>query len=60
MQLATDYDSAKQLALNGINVFIFGNKNKSVIIYVDGNIDYNIDLQDYDFDSAIKIAETIK
>lgn len=60
VQLATDYDSAKQLALNGINVFIFGNKNKSVIIYVDGNIDYNIDLQDYDFDSAIKIAETIK
>lgn len=60
VQLAVDYDSAKQLSLNGMNIFVFGSKDKSVIIYVDGNTDYNIDLHNCSFDSAIEIAESIK
>ncbi len=60
IQLTSNYDSAKQLAINGIEVFIFGNNEKSIIIYVNNDIDYSIDLNNFNFDSAVKIAESLK
>lgn len=53
------YDSAKQLSLNGMDIFVFGNKDYSSIFYIDNDIDYNICLNDCDFDSAIEIAKTL-
>ncbi len=59
-QITSKYDSAKQLTINGIDVFVFGNKNDSSVLYINRDIDYAIDLNSIDFDSAIKIAESIK
>ncbi|MBD5083479.1 MAG: hypothetical protein HDT34_04955 [Clostridiales bacterium] len=60
LQMTSKYDSAKQLSLNGIDVFVFGNKNTSTITYIINSIDYDIELTDYSFDSTIEIAESIK
>ncbi|MDE5604505.1 MAG: hypothetical protein K2I73_02845 [Eubacterium sp.] len=59
-QITNEYDSAKQLSKNGIDIFVFGNKEYSSIIYVDNNTYYDIYLTNFDFNSAIKIAESIK
>ena len=60
MQITSEYDSAKQLSLNGFDVFVFGSKGTSTITYIDNNINYGIDLINCNFDTAIKIAESIK
>lgn len=59
-QITEEYDSAKQLSLNGMDILVFGNKEISSIIYVDNNTDYCIVLNNYNFDSAVEIAESIK
>lgn len=58
-QMTVEYDSAKQLVLNGIDVFIFGNKKISSITYVDNDIYYDINLENVNFDTAIEIAKSL-
>lgn len=53
------YNQVKQISVNGMDVLIFNDNIKSVIYYIDKNIEYHIDI-DCDFDSAVEIAETIK
>lgn len=60
MQITAEYDSAKQLSLSGIDILIFANKENSTIIYINGNTEYNLNLNNYDLDSAIDIAKSIK
>ena len=60
IQMTTEYNSAKQLSSNGIDIFVFGNKETSTITYIYNNIDYDFELKYCNFDSAIKIAESIK
>lgn len=60
INITAKHDSAKQLKLNGIDVFVFGNKDNSAIVYIDNNTVYEILLDKYDFDSAVEIAESIK
>ena len=60
IQMTAKYDSAKQLSLNGVDIFVFGNKETSAITYIDDNIDYDIELINYNFNSAVKTAESIK
>lgn len=60
IQVTSEYDSAKQLNINGIDVLIFGNKTNSSILYVDNDTEYDIALNNYNFDSAIEIAESIE
>lgn len=59
-QITSEYDSAKQLSINGIDVLIFGNKTNSSILYVDNDTEYDIALNNYDFNSAIEIAESMQ
>lgn len=59
-QVTQEYDSAKQLNINGIVILVFGNKNSSTITYIDDHIEYAVDLSNTDFNAAIKIAESIK
>ena len=54
------YDSAKQLTINGMDIFVFGNKEYSTITYVDKDTFYDFQLMNCKFDSAIEIAESIK
>lgn len=54
------YDSVKQLTINGMDIFVFGNKEYSNITYVDKDTFYDFQLMNCRFDSAIKIAESIK
>lgn len=57
--ISNSYDQVKQIFVNEMDVLVFNNGIKSMIYYVDKNIEYNIDIN-CDFDSAIEIAETIK
>lgn len=59
-ELTTEYDSAKQLSLNGMDILVFGNKEASTITYIDDNTDYCIYFNNDNFDSAVEIAESIK
>ena len=59
IHFSAEYDSAKQITKNGMDILVFGNKEKSSIMYIDNDIDYSISLNT-DFDSAIEIAESIK
>ena len=60
IQVTSEYDSAKQLNINGIDVLIFGNKENSTITYIDEHTEYAIDLTNTDFNAAIEIAESIE
>lgn len=60
IQVTSEYDSAKQLNINGIDVLIFGNKENSTITYIDEHTEYAIDLTNTDFNTAIEIAESIE
>ena len=54
------YDSVKQLTINGMDILIFSNDKRSYIIYVDGNSEYSISIDNCDFAMAIEIAKTIE
>lgn len=54
------YTHVVQLNVNGLDVLVFGNDDKASIIYVDNNTDYSITLDNCDFDTAIKIANSLK
>jgi len=60
IQVTSEYDSAKQLNINGIDVLIFGSKTNSSILYIDNDTEYDIALNNYNFDSAVEIAESIE
>lgn len=49
----------KQLFVNNIDVLVFGETEEMYIKYIDGNTEYEIILN-IDFDTAVKIAESIK
>lgn len=53
------YDSVKQITVNGMDILVFNHEEKSHIEYVDNNIEYSIFLDKCSFDSAIKIAESL-
>lgn len=59
-QVTSEYDSAKQLNINGIDILVFGNKENSTITYIDEHTEYAIDLTNTDFNTAIEIAESIE
>lgn len=52
-------DSVKQLFINGMDVLVFSNGNDSFIDYVDVNTEYEIVIDNCDFETAIRIAETL-
>lgn len=58
--IGDQYDSVKQITVNGMDVLVFNNDKKSYIEYVDNNVEYSIHLEKCSFDSAIKIAESLK
>lgn len=60
LQMNNNYDSAKQLSLNGVDIFIFGSKNESAIIYINNDTDYSINMIGCDFDTAIATAKSLE
>lgn len=58
--IGTKYNSVKQITVNGMDVIIFNYSESSYIEYVDNNIEYSVHLNNCSFDSAIKIAESLK
>lgn len=53
------YNQVKQVLVSGIDILIFNTDTNSIIYYIDKNIEYHIHIN-CNFDSAVKIAETIK
>lgn len=58
--IGDQYDSVKQITVNGMDILIFSNDEESYIKYVDNNIEYRIDLNNCSLDDAVKIAESLK
>lgn len=58
--MADEFDSVKQLQINGIDILIFSNGEKSYIVYVDKNIEYDIHIYDCDLDFGVEIAKTLE
>lgn len=54
------YNQVKQIHVNGIDVLVFSDEATSYIYYIDKNIEYHMHILNCDFDSTVKIAETIK
>lgn len=57
--ITNKYDSVKQLEIDNMDVLVFSNDNSSYIYYVHNNIEYQITLENTDFDYAIQVAQTI-
>lgn len=57
--ITNKYDSVKQLEIDNMDVLVFSNDNSSYIYYVHNNIEYQITLDNTDFDYAIQVAQTI-
>lgn len=55
-----DYDSVKQISLNGMDILVFSNNKKSFITYIDSNYNYSIELVNCYYDTAIEIAKTLE
>ena len=54
-----NYDSVKQLSLNGMDILVFSDEKNSFIEYIDNNIEYFFALSNCDLDSALEIAKTL-
>lgn len=58
--ISEQFDSAKQISVNGMDVIIFSSENESFIRYVDNNTEYTIDLGNCDLDTSIEIVKTLE
>ena len=56
---STEFDSVKQLTINGLDIIVLNQGNSSFIDYVDANTEYEIEINNCDFETAIRIAETL-
>lgn len=55
-----NYDSVKQISLNGMDILVFSSNKNSFISYVDTNCAYYIELANCDYDLALEIAKTLE
>ena len=55
-----DYDSIKQLSINGMDVLVFNNSARSHITYIDNDCEYSIVFNNCDFKLVTEIAETLE
>lgn len=53
------YDEAKQITVNGINVIVFNKGSDNLIVYQTVDVEYHIMLNGTTFDKAIEIASTL-
>lgn len=54
------YKYFEQITINDTDVLVFGNDNKFYVKYIDANTEYEVVLLNTEFDTAVKIAESIK
>lgn len=59
MMVDGQYDEAKQLDVNGINVVVFNKGEENLIVYQMSGVEYSIILKDTTFDKAVEIASTL-
>ena len=55
-----DYDSVKQLFINGMDILVLSNNKRSYIVYVDNIYEYHIEYNNCNLDSAVEIANTLE
>lgn len=55
-----EYDSLKQISLNGMDILVFSDNKESYIIYVDNNAEYEIQILNCEFVSTVDIAKTLE
>lgn len=54
-----DYNSVKQFSINGMDVLVFDNNERSYITYIDNNMEYEIHINNHNFSLAVEIAQTL-
>ncbi len=59
-ELSDQYDSAKQITVNGMDVIVFSSKDQVYIRYLDNDTEYSISLLNCDLDSGVEIAKTLE
>lgn len=59
-EIGKQYDSAKQITINGMDVLIFSSSEQAYICYVDNDIDYSISVLNCDLDKGVEIAKTLE
>ena len=59
MMVDGQYDEAKQLDVNGINVVVFNKGEENLIVYQISGVEYSIILKGTTFDKAVEIAGTL-
>ena len=59
-EVPDDYDSVKQLTINGMDIMVFSNEKMSYILYIDNDVTYSIWLKNCSLDSAIEIANSLE
>ena len=59
-EIGKQYDSAKQITINGMDVLIFSSSQQAYICYVDNDIDYSISVLNCDLDKGVEIAKTLE
>ena len=59
-EIGKQYDSAKQITINGMDVLIFSSSEQVYICYVDNDIDYSISVLNCDLDKGVEIAKTLE
>ncbi len=60
-QMAEQYDTVKQITVNGMDVLVFASNSSCYIDYIDNDTEYSISFNDgCTLEQAIKIAESLK
>ncbi len=59
-EIGAEYDSAKQIQVNGMDVIIFSSNEQAYIRYVDNNTEYTIALENCDLDLGVEIAKSLE
>lgn len=55
-----NFDSVKQMILNGMSILVFGDNGNSYITYIDNNMEYEIHVSNRGYDFAVEIANTLE
>ena len=55
----SQYEEAEELSVNGIQVVVFNENGKNLIVYQVNGMEYTVELNNITFDKAIEIASTL-
>ena len=59
LKMDNQFDTVKQIEVNGLDVIVFSNDENSTITYIDNLTKYDINLENCNYNTAIEIAQSI-